>query len=946
LIGTAVAMALFGGNLPARAQQQPQANDVPQQPPAGHKDSPQELQEIVVTGIRYSLAQSLQLKREATDSIDVVTSESIDKLPDKNVADALQRLPGVDISSASGTEGAFDEADRVSMRGTSPSLTQTLINGHFVATGDWFVLDQTGTVGRSVSYTLLPSEIVKAVKVYKSSQASLVEGGTAGTVDIITRKPLDFQQSVTLDASVGAVYATQPGTKDPQFSALGNWVDSNRDFGVLVQLFSETRHLRRDGQEMLGYSQISPTIANPNAGQPGQPASIPNPVVVTDPNLANVWYPQSIGSVLFQQERQRNGGLVDLEWQPSDALTMDFNGFASKLDASDVNDNYLLWPIHFIGAQNQGPIPGSYTVQNNTLTAGAWAPVPGNAYVVYDQISRPDESSDTYYGTLSGTWKASSSLSFYGELGDATGDGRTPYQDVAETLPAVGTGASYHMNGTTTAASWAAPGAYQTSPTAGGTPVAFSWIFGDENVDVVDAERWAKIDATFAMNSGVFTDFKFGARYSDHDRHDWGNIGQGPNPYGENPANYPTGYQNYPANWASGLGSGFPNEIWYWTPAQLSAYNTLGTNRDPISRADWTTDYGVHEKDTALYVQGDFDGTNWSGNVGVRFVRTDEGVALNVPSFCGTTSGSGDTATCTGQPNVIVTSAFGVYQTDQIDNTYNDVLPSMNLKFNLTHDLIARLDASQTMTRPDYSALAGSVSFTVPAAAPGICCGDGSGGNPYLKPTKSTNVDAGLEWYFNPKSMLAAEAYHMSLKDYIAFGNYNTTFYTQNTQYPNGFQGQYLVTAPYNADAKVDGIELSYVQSFFRYWGVEANYTYADGKQTSNIAPGETDAMVGTSKDTFNAIAYFENKSFSARVAYTYRSSFFDGLDRASAFTQAGVGTLAASLNYTINSSVNVSLDGLNLNNPEYKYYAANTSQPRSFYRNGAQYYLDVHLKL
>src|SRR6185437_9317197 len=161
LVGTAVAMALFGGNDLAQAQQATQT----EQQPASQSSSQDQLQEVVVSGIRYSVEKSLQLKKQAVGTVDVITAESIGKLPDKNVADALQRLPGVNVSSASGTEGAFDEADRVSMRGTSPSLTQTLINGHFVATGDWFVLDQTGTVGRSVSYTLLPSEIVGRVEV-------------------------------------------------------------------------------------------------------------------------------------------------------------------------------------------------------------------------------------------------------------------------------------------------------------------------------------------------------------------------------------------------------------------------------------------------------------------------------------------------------------------------------------------------------------------------------------------------------------------------------------------------------------------------------------------------------------------------------------------------------------------------------------------------------------
>ncbi len=103
---------------------------------------------------------------------------------------------------------------------------------------------------------------------------------------------------------------------------------------------------------------------------------------------------------------------------------------------------------------------------------------------------------------------------------------------------------------------------------------------------------------------------------------------------------------------------------------------------------------------------------------------------------------------------------------------------------------------------------------------------------------------------------------------------------------------------------------------------------------------------MGTSKDTYNLSAYFENKQFSARVAYTYRSAFYSGLDRSTAFTQDSIGTLSASLGYTINEHFSITLDGLNLNNPTLKYYALNTSQPRAFYTNGSQYYLNFRFKL
>ena len=218
----------------------------------------------------------IEAKRESTEIVEVVTAEDIGKMPDKNVADSLSRLPGITTSSAGANEGGFDENDRVSMRGTNPSLTQTLINGHNVAAGDWFVLDQTGTVGRSVSYTLLPSEIVSQVVVQKSSSASLVEGGVAGSVDIITRKPLDFSKPFTLEASAGAVYADLPSKTDGQYSALGAWKNDADNFGVMVQLFSETRHLRRDGIEVLGYDTIAPGSTGRIAGPESLRRAVPD----------------------------------------------------------------------------------------------------------------------------------------------------------------------------------------------------------------------------------------------------------------------------------------------------------------------------------------------------------------------------------------------------------------------------------------------------------------------------------------------------------------------------------------------------------------------------------------------------------------------------------------------------------------------------------------------
>ena len=187
------------------------------------KDEAKQLDTVVVTGIRGSIEKALDAKRDAATHVEVVTAEDIGKLPAKNVADTLRQLPGVNIASSSASEGGFDEADRVSLRGTNPSLTQTLVNGHTIGTGDWFVLSQVGNVGRSVSYSLYPSEIVDRVVVHKTSEAKLVEGGTAGSVNIITRRPLQFAEPLTIQGSIGAVHSDLPGDTKPQLDALLNW---------------------------------------------------------------------------------------------------------------------------------------------------------------------------------------------------------------------------------------------------------------------------------------------------------------------------------------------------------------------------------------------------------------------------------------------------------------------------------------------------------------------------------------------------------------------------------------------------------------------------------------------------------------------------------------------------------------------------------------------------
>jgi iron complex outermembrane recepter protein len=957
-------MALFGRESAVQAQQA--GGDQTASSTSG-------LQEVVVTGIRASLEESLTAKKQSTNVVEVITAEDIGKMPDKNVADSLKRVPGVTVSSAGANEGGFDENDRVSIRGTGPSLTQTLIDGHNVASGDWFVLDQTGTVGRSVSYTLLPSELVSRVIVNKSSSAELVEGGVAGTVDIVSRKPLtDFLKPLTLELSAGGVYADLPSKASPQFSGLLNWKNEGSTFGTLIQGFYEDRYLRRDGTEILGYDQIA---AGSN-------------LAVAHPDLTSVWVPHDIGSALFTQERKRYGGLLNMQFKPSEAVNLDLSGFYSKLEAPNYNRNYLMWATHFInngagqvpsvpagstlaatcaalgGNAPNGCYPGiglqpGYTVVNNTLTNAHFAGVPTTNYGIYDQISRPDESADSAFINLDGNFILTQHFRLDGQVGWSEGHGKTPTQDVSESAPGVGTGASWTLNGISRPLDWALPGVNYAQPFPPGHPeqLAFGWIFGGQFIDTVDKEVWGKLDATFDLaDSGAWKDLKFGARYSKHERSSIGSIAQGPTfsctPVtptcpaggGADPANYPTTYSNYPSDYNT-FGSHIPSGVWYWTPQQLAAYNGPGlVQRDPVKRAYPPQWFSLSEPDTAAYIQGDFKGEQWSANLGVRYVHTKEDTVTYAPLTCSTPEVSNANPPCQpGLPGLVSGSLFGPYQAVPVSQSYNDVLPSANFRWQFSPELIGRLAAAETMTRADYSALAGTTSLTPPANFPGT--GSGSGSNPYLKPIRSNNYDAGLEYYFAPRSIVSATLFYMDLKNYISYGSeiLNYTSFGPGLP-PGGASTPYNLTVPVNAQGRAQGIEVAYQQAFGNF-GIDLNYTYTDAKQTSAVPPGGDDRLVGASKNVYNASGYYENAHFSARVSYNYRSAFYSGLDRSTAFSQDSIGTLAATLAWIVNENFSVNLDGQNLNNPTLKYYALDTTQPRAFYRNGRQYYLTLRAK-
>jgi iron complex outermembrane receptor protein len=962
------------GQATANDQQQPQSGTQTDSTQKKKDNTVQQLEAIQVVGVRAAQALSIETKKAADSQVEVVSAIDIGKLPAKNVADTIAQLPGVNIADAAGAEGGFDEADRASIRGSAPSLTLTTVNGHAMASGDWFILGGGGT--RSVSFAMLPSEVVNQVVVHMTPEAKLLEGGAAGTIDIITRKPLDFSRPFSAEASVGAVYADLPGKTKPQFSGLVNWKNDANTFGVMVQAFYQERALQRNGQEMLGYSFIRSVQADGVTPTPAATALGLGPATPGSVSTG-VFYPNLPGAALFTQTRKRKGGSIDLQWRVSDNFTLNLDGFYSHLDATDYNRNYMLRLRDQLDGQS---ITG--TIQNNILTSANLPGAPTISQGIYDMISRPGESESSQFVTLDADWQATDNLGFKFQIGTTKGTGNTPTQDVMEMDTGYGSTASYSMNGLGTPLNWSMSGDNSRFDPA---VTGLDWIFGDQDIHVVDKERWFQADGTLDFDdAGPLSSLEFGVRYAKHTHDSPVAVSQGINwanaVFGQNATVYPPSAGNYPGDFASDLGVGqMPGNIWYWSPDQLAAMNALYANRivnnDPNSSRFYPNDiYGMTEKNGAAYFQANFVGEHWTANAGLRYVTTDENIGYTSP-------GIQETDHRAGTPP----SAFypaGWYW-NYYKHTYNKVLPSFNIKFDLNADgsLLTRWSASQTLTRQDYTQLAGFLNLSDPQQA-GVV-GSGTGPNPRLKPILSTNFSASLEWYFAERGLLSASVYQMDLDNYYDYGTTHGTYLNNYLTYNNTTNpshtpvySDYLISIPTNVNATLKGVSLNYIQPIGDRFGVSLNYTYAtghssggtllyngDGTPGNNIAAGNR-PLFGTSKNTANASIFYEDAHWNARINYTYRSKFYDGMMAVVAgpgayhtpgllpYWQAGQGYLSFSAGYKLNDNVSFTFDAMNLNNPTLRYFVNGHQAglnfgdaPEAFYVNGRQYYFNVNLK-
>ena len=876
------------------------------------KTNVKELPTVVVVGIRASLQASLDTKRNADAIVDAITATDIGKFPTTNVAEALAQVPGVLLDrSIPGTQ-------RISIDGMDPSLNLSLLDGHPVAQSIWLFGDNPN---RGFNYSLLPSEILGSLEIYKSPEARLPEGSMGGTVLMHTLQPLDVAPN-TLTGSVGANYNDMVGNSRPNASVFYSWHNDDKTFGVDISAQHYEENTSREGQEIFGYAQAGGVAAS----NPAVAAQIASGAV--NPNSL---FPSELNSADFQQTEKRNSIFVNLQYKPNE-------NFDSTLSLMYMNDrldniNTSLYPIESFGPiTSLGPANANGIINSGTVGGTACAPgvtpCPPGASTYEDNDAR-----GAFIKTKGIDWRGKykgDGWSLGGQLGVSTSS-----DNISQALEEFLYTGPFNWN--------TSKGFTFTDPATANNPNYWPESASGINYKQYKSkDSYAQIDLTKDFD-GFFNELEVGARYASH----WesqnliaysgladgtlADVGFG-------------GLSNLHGASSIGLGGSSVSHVitsGYQAVmnAALSPANGLIAN-NPFTTYDNT--FNVQQQNSALYAQVDFGTDNVHGNIGARYVHTQ----ITAYGYTGFSECSQTTYGCDFPPG------FGYVGTK---NKSNDVLPAFNIAWNVTPDLILRGAASETIAYAPYNEYAPyfeSNDTIAPLTA--------TAGNPNLKPYKSVNFDVSGEYYFNPESVIAVSGFYKNVLNYVV--NASTVQSVINPSWStigSGAQGQllvnqglcttaglcqYSVSAPINGGrAKVKGAAISYQQAFGDSgFGLRANYTYSD---SSTAAGGP---LPYNSKSSYTLAPYFEQGAYSASVSYNYRTKYLAGGYVAGApDTYTGsYKELDSSLGYKVNQNFTLSFNMLNLLNSVYKqYYGENEQQLANEYVSGREYMLSAHFK-
>ena len=867
--------------------------------------------DIIVTGYRASAARAVAVKREAASVVEAVTSQDLGRFSDVSIADVLQRVPGVQIErNDSGTAG-----DRASIRGLGPGYTQVTINGRIPLTGGNEGINSL----RQVNLDVLPTEVISGMLVYKTPTADLVESGIAGEIDVQTLKPLDYRApsggTSFGSLTVRADYDDQTENFIPRISGVvGTKLLDNRLGLYISGLWS-----RGDTSNSELFSRFATRDLSFDDNSDGRVDRVERGVLV----------PSRITASKNDGKINRLAVSSGLQYKPNDQWELTVDGTYSKY----LNQQFR--PTNDLQLNGASSVydgvarPGGYTVRDGRLLAfdtsklvyaGGTGPGvtldPQPLKLFNDQYAivaggNLKYTGDTLrasidYGYSNGRYDQDLRLFF----GGTSAPNRNVQYDGVPMVPTI-------------------TGVTNVVTPAGGV---FNGFFGRKYFNRSHAHA-LRGDVAFDAASDLV--LKAGARYQDTTIRLRSTSLFVPAP------DAATGFttaisQQMPSVVFNGQDAGFLTRFNFGVPIPFLDYpaaaDLVPALRDAaIDREDASFAITAHEKTTAVYVQADGDGTLGNlpvkSNVGVRAVYTD----LTSQSAQSTTILNGLNATL----SQTLTPTSDTHR-------YWEILPSANLDLTLADPLHVRLGVSRVMSRPEYEDTAprNAVSYYDPndPRVDRSQRGTATLGNTRLKPLTAWQLDLTMEYYTAGGGALYLGGFYKKVDDFIL------RTVTLNTTIPAQGATRLDVTQPVNASSgRVYGAEVGVNQPFtflpapWDGFGVQANYTYINSRISIDSEASTTSyGFPGASKHNVNTVAYYEKGPFATRVAYAYRSSYFQALgggnDRAAqpTFTK-GYGQLNASISYRPIDHLELSVTGTNLTRADRRDYIVDPDMFRSF---------------
>lgn len=883
--------------------------------------------EIVVTGFRSSLASALNAKRTEAATVDVIKAEDIADFPDLNLAESLQRIPGVAISRIGG------EGRQISVRGLGPEYTRVRINGmEALATSGAADAFGGANRGRGFDFNVFASELFNSLTVRKSASADVEEGSLGATVDLQTARPFDYREP-TLAASAQIGYNDLSKKPAARFSLIGanTWLDGR--LGALLSVAYDKRRILQEGASSTRWDTGGSNGGfNPASTLPGVTAERLRSTSAED----RIYHPRIPALNGYDQKEDRLGITGSIQFQPTDRTLLTFDALYSKLDGS--REERVLQALSFSRSGSGKPqtiIRDGAVDANNNLIYGVFDNVDVRAHHRYDELT-------TEFQQYTGSFEHEFSDRF--KIGGLAGWSKSMFTNPINTtitldrINVQGFSYDYREN------SRLPKLVLGFDPT---DPASWQMVNGTSEVRIrpssvenkfKQAKLFGEFEATDSIRLKAGIDYRQFDFASDEKRRILNEtVVQTLTP--AQVAEITELYSGFGRN--LGAPDGNPTS---WILADLDKFNQLyniysnsglyelGGVENGSARGNIGT---VREKDLGGFVQAAFEtelgGLPLRGDIGVRFVETKQ-ISTGYAAV--------------GSNIELVTA----------ERKYTNTLPSMNLVADVTDNFLIRFGAARTLARPSIGNLSPGGDVSVQGGNRNF-----STGNPDLAPTKSDNLDLGFEWYPERGALLSLGLFYKDI------GTFAQTLRTEAPYNTLGLPLELIagladpsevfqVTRPVNTKGgKLKGFELNgqrslgFIAQALENFGVLANYTYVDSKinyLTSSTpgAPTVNATLIGLSKHAANGTLYYEDERFGIRGSLAYRSGYLTTVPGRHGNDVEGTNStlnLDMQASYTLNDHLRFTIEALNLTD-EFNDQYIGPNRSVAYNHTGRQFYFGI----